>query len=71
MLNVSDLPSPPLVGWSPLVVIVLLFFQEMGFALEGQADALDAGGDEADDDSNLCSAMSAPNTHGLRVWPLQ
>jgi hypothetical protein len=49
------LPPPPLVGWSSLIVIVLLFFEYMRLALECQADALDARGDEANDNADLCA----------------
>jgi hypothetical protein len=49
----SYLPSPALIWGSPLVVIVLLFFQEMRLSLQRETDALDAGGNEADDYSQL------------------
>jgi hypothetical protein len=49
----SYLPSPPLVWGSPLIVIILFLLEQMGFPLQRQADALDAGGKEADDDAQL------------------
>lgn len=49
----ARLPSPPLIWGSPLVVFLLLFLEEMGLALEREANALDTRGQEADDYSEL------------------
>jgi hypothetical protein len=40
-------------GLSSVIVVFLLFFEEMRFPLQRQADALHAGGDEADNYSKL------------------
>lgn len=53
------LPSAPLVRRPSLVVNVLFFFEEVRLALQRQADALDAGRGEADDDAQLASELSA------------
>lgn len=49
------LPSSPLVGRASVLVLILLFLEQVGFPLQRQADALDAGGGEADDYPKLCA----------------
>lgn len=53
----ADLPPATLVRRSPLIVVVLLFLEQMRLALQGQADALDAGGGEANDYTDLLGAV--------------
>jgi hypothetical protein len=62
----SYLPSPPLVWRSSVIVVFLLFFEQMRLALQGQADALHAGGDEANDDAKLRMSVS----YALPTTPL-
>jgi hypothetical protein len=49
------------------VIIVLLFFQEVGFPLQRQADALNTGGGEANDYSELQERSLALDTPGGMV----
>ena len=49
----ANLPSSPSIRWTPVFVDVFLIFQDVGFSLEGQADALDTGRGQSDEDANL------------------
>ncbi|CAG8951347.1 hypothetical protein HYFRA_00008097 [Hymenoscyphus fraxineus] len=49
------LPPPPSMGWPPHIMGPLLVLEDMGFALEGEAETLHARGDQTDENAYLVS----------------
>jgi hypothetical protein len=57
----AQLPASALVGRA-VIVVFLLFLEQVRFSLQRQADALDAGGEKANDHSELrvhCELLGA------------
>jgi hypothetical protein len=58
----AQLPASALVGRAAVIVGSLLFLEQMIFSLQHQADALDAGGEESNDHSEMrvhCELLGA------------